>query len=138
VAPAFLAALSYAISSILTRRCPKVDPVAFACATLIAGALVLIPAMLLIEGVPHWAGAKPGIAIVFLGLVPTALAALLRVNTIWRVGSGFMTLTNYMVPLWSMGFGAVLLQETLPQSFFAALVLILSGMAISQNKRTAS
>ncbi|MGV8952591.1 MAG: DMT family transporter [Cypionkella sp.] len=131
----FAEALSYAVSSILTRRCPAVDPIAFAAATLVVGAVVLVPAMLLFEGIPHWAGAKPGVAIVFLGMVPTAVAALLRVNTIRRVGSGFMTLTNYMVPLWSMAFGAVLLHETLPQSFVAALVLILGGMAISQTKR---
>ncbi|MDO8883763.1 DMT family transporter, partial [Pseudotabrizicola sp.] len=69
------AALSYAVSSILTRRCPPVDPVALAAATLIVGAAVLIPAMLLVEGVPGWAGTKPGLAFLFLGLVPTALAA---------------------------------------------------------------
>jgi drug/metabolite transporter (DMT)-like permease len=131
----FAAALCYAVSSILTRRCPKVDPIAFAAATLIVGAAVLIPAMLLFEGLPHWAGPQASGAIVFLGLVPTALAALLRVSTIRRVGSGFMTLTNYQVPLWSMGFGTLILGEALPPTFFAALVLILSGMAVSQSGR---
>ena len=130
----FLAALCYAVSSVLTRRCPKVEPVGFAAATLIVGAAVLLPAMLLVEGLPHWAGTQPAIAIVFLGLMPTALAALLRVSIIRRVGSGFMTLTNYQVPLWSMAFGAVLLKETLPPTFFAALALILGGMALSQRR----
>ena len=130
----FLAALCYAVSSVLTRRCPKVEPVGFAAATLIVGAAVLVPAMLSVEGLPHWAGTKPAIAIVFLGLMPTALAALLRVSIIRRVGSGFMTLTNYQVPLWSMAFGAVLLKEALPPTFFAALALILGGMALSQRR----
>lgn len=134
-AACFAAALCYAVSSILTRRCPKVDPIGFSAATLIVGAVVLLPAMLVFEGAPHWAGSVPGLAIVFLGLVPTAIAALLRVHIIRRVGSGFMTLTNYQVPLWSMGFGTLLLGETLPHSFFAALVLILAGMAISQSRR---
>lgn len=129
------AALSYALSSILTRRCPPVDPVALAAATLIVGAVVLIPAMLLTEGMPGWAGTVPGFAIIFLGLVPTAFAALLRVTVIRSAGSGFMTLTNYQVPLWSMGFGVVFLSETLPATFFAALALILTGLAISQSGR---
>lgn len=127
------AALSYAVSSVLTRRCPPVDPVALAAATLIVGAVVLVPAMLLVEGMPGWAGTTPVIAILFLGLVPTALAALLRVTVIRSAGSGFMTLTNYQVPLWSMGFGAVFLSETLPPTFFAALGLILAGLALSQS-----
>jgi drug/metabolite transporter (DMT)-like permease len=130
-----VAALSYAVSSVLTRRCPPVDPVALAAATLIVGAAVLIPAMFVTEGVPGWAGAVPGIAILFLGLVPTALAALLRVTVIRSAGSGFMTLTNYQVPLWSMGFGVVFLSETLPSTFFAALALILTGLAITQGGR---
>jgi drug/metabolite transporter (DMT)-like permease len=129
------AALSYAISSVLTRRCPPVDPVALAAATLMVGAVVLVPAMLLVEGVPVWQGSVSGSAILFLGLVPTALAALLRVTVIRSAGSGFMTLTNYQVPLWSMGFGAVFLGEALPAAFFASLALILTGLAISQTGR---
>jgi drug/metabolite transporter (DMT)-like permease len=39
------------------------------------------------------------------------------------------------VPLWSMGFGTLILGEALPPTFFAALVLILSGMAVSQSGR---
>jgi len=131
------AALSYAVSSILTRRCPPVDPMALTAATLLVGAAVLIPAMLLTEGLPAWQGTVPGVAIIFLGLVPTALAALLRVSVIRSAGSGFMTLTNYQVPLWSMGFGVVFLSESLPGTFFAALALILTGLAVSQSGRAA-
>lgn len=132
----FVAALSYAVASILTRRCPPIDPIALAAGGLMVGAAALIPAMLLVEGLPHWAGATSGTAIVFLGLVPTALAVVLRVIIVRKVGSGFMTLTSYQVPLWSMGFGALLLGEALPGTFFAALALIITGMALSQTRRT--
>lgn len=47
-----LASFSYAISSIMTRRCPPIDPVALAALTLVAGSVCLIPVMLWIEGVP--------------------------------------------------------------------------------------
>ncbi len=100
--------------------------------TLMIGAAILIPAMLLTEGVPGWHGTAPGLAILFLGLVPTALAALLRISVIKRAGPGFMTMVNYQVPLWSMAFGAIVLNEALPHRFFAALALILAGLAISQ------
>lgn len=128
------AALCYAIASILTRRCPPVDPMALAGATLLVGAAVLLPVMLMTEGLPGWAGAIPGSAILFLGLVPTGLAALLRIRVIRSAGSGFMTLTSYQMPLWSLAFGTVILGEALPQSFYAALALILAGLVISQSK----
>ncbi|MFU8882382.1 MAG: DMT family transporter [Rhodobacterales bacterium] len=126
------AALSYAVAAILTRRCPPVDPVVLSTITLVVGSVVLIPAMLLAEGVPGWAGQTSGFAILFLGLMPTALAALLRVHVIRSAGPVFMTLVNYQVPLWSMAFGALILSEALPWRFFAALALIMAGLALSQ------
>ena len=129
------ATVSYAISSILTRRCPPVDPITMAAATLIVGAAILIPPTLAFEGVPGWAGMRSGLAILILGFLPTALANLLRVIVIRSAGSVFMTLVNYQVPLWSVVFGAFVLREDLPFRFFAALGLILCGLAISQWRR---
>ena len=126
------AAFSYAVSSIMTRRCPPIDPMALAAATLAVGSVALVPFMLIIEGVPQIAGTVPTVAIVVLGLFPTALAALLRVMTIRTAGAVFMTLVNYQVPLWSMLFGAWILDEVLPLRFFAALAIILCGLAVSQ------
>ena len=126
------AALSYAVSSIMTRRCPPIDPIAMTALLLTVGSIALIPAMLLIEGIPDIAAQRPTIAILFLGVVPTALAALIRVATIRSAGAVFMTLVNYQVPLWSMMFGVVVLNELLPLRFFAALALILCGLVVSQ------
>ena len=126
------AALSYAISSVMTLRCPPVDPIVLSAISLLVGAAALLPAMLVVEGVPGAASPDAMWAILFLGLVPTALAALLRVAVIQSAGSVFMTLVNYQVPVWSMIFGALVLSEALPLRFFAALALILTGIAVSQ------
>ncbi|QQA43724.1 DMT family transporter [Pelagovum pacificum] len=126
------ATLAYAISSTLTRRCPPVDPISLSALTLTIGACVLVPLMLLVEGVPTWADPRSGIAIIVLGLFPTALAAVLRITVIRSAGPVFMTLVNYQVPLWSMLFGWLVLSEALPGRFFYALALILFGLAVSQ------
>ncbi|MCB2110968.1 MAG: DMT family transporter [Defluviimonas sp.] len=126
------AALCYAISAIVTRRCPAIDPVLLAATSLTAGALALIPAMLAVEGLPHPVSGLPSLAIILLGLVPTAFAALLRVQLIRGAGPGFMTLTNYQVPLWSVAFGTLVLGETLSPRFFLALGLILGGLALAR------
>jgi len=127
-----VAALCYACSSILTRRCPPIEPVALAAMTLLVGAAILLPIMLVTEGVPAWQGNRSGIALIVLGLVPTAFANLLRVSITRSAGSVFLTLVNYQVPVWSMVFGALILSEALPLRFFIALALILTGMALSQ------
>jgi len=128
------AAFCYACASVLTRRCPPIDPVTLAATALAIGAVPLVTAMLLVEGVPQWQPGIPGISIIVLGLIPTAFATLVRVAVIRSAGSGFMTMTGYQVPVWSMVFGAAVLGEALPLRFFAALVLILAGVVISQQK----
>ncbi len=127
-----MASLSYAISSVMTRRCPPIDSVTLAALTLLVGASALIPAMLWFEGVPGWTDNRAGFAILFLGLIPTALAMQLRVFVIRSAGAVFMTLVNYQVPLWSVVFGALVLNEVLPLRFFVALGLILFGLTVSQ------
>lgn len=126
------ASISYAVSSIMTRRCPPIDAITMAALLLTVGSIALIPAMLIFEGIPTIGDTRPTIAILVLGFIPTALAALIRVATIRSAGAIFMTLVNYQVPLWSMVFGVLVLNEILPFRFFAALGLIMIGLMISQ------
>ncbi len=126
------ASISYAVSSIMTRRCPPIDAITMAALLLTVGSIALIPAMLVFEGIPTIGDTRPTIAILVLGFIPTALAALIRVATIRSAGAIFMTLVNYQVPLWSMVFGVLVLNEVLPFRFFAALGLIMIGLIISQ------
>lgn len=126
------AALCYAISSIATRLTPAIDAIVLSALGLLLGAVVLVPLMLVVEGVPTPAATLPTLAIVFLGLVPTAFAALLRVAVIRSAGPSFMTLVNYQVPVWAMVLGALILSEALPGRFFAALALIFAGLVLSQ------
>ncbi len=126
------AAFCYASSSVITRRCPPIDPVTLSALTLVVGSVILLPLMLLTEGLPTWQGTRPSLAIITLGLIPTAFATLLRVAIIRSAGSVFMTLVNYQVPIWSMIFGTWILSESLPLRFYIALAMILTGLAISQ------
>jgi drug/metabolite transporter (DMT)-like permease len=71
-------------------------------------------------------------AVVFLGLFPTGLATLLIVMVIRGAGPSFLSQVNYHVPVWSVLLGVLVLSETLPPSFLAALGLILSGLLVSR------
>ena len=44
-----------------------------------------------------------------------------------------MTLTNFQVPLWSVFFSILILNEPFEISMLIALVVILSGLAINQH-----
>lgn len=126
------AAACYAVSSVLMLRLPPVDPVGLSTILLVIGAALAIPLAFAVEGAPPLPDARTLWLVVFLGLVPTAAANLLRVAVIRTAGPVFMSLTNYQVPVWAVVLGALILSEPLPPDLLWALVLILAGVGLSQ------
>lgn len=128
----FGAAGCYACGSIVTKLAPKVNPFSYATAATILAAVVIVPVALLLEGVPQNLPTTPLLAMLFLGVVPTAIANLLLVSVIRSAGPSFLSLVNYQVPVWSVIFGSVFLSEVLPARTFWALGLIMLGLAVNQ------
>lgn len=128
------ASVGYAFGGIITRLAPKVDPIGFATSATILGALMISPVAFAVEGIPEMPPILPLIAVIYLGIVPTAMANLLLVAVIRSAGPSFLSLVNYQVPIWSVIFGAIFLSEALPPSTFYALALILGGVGLSQIK----
>ncbi|MCA0207004.1 MAG: DMT family transporter [Proteobacteria bacterium] len=124
--------LCYAIGSIIARRSPRVDPIAYTAASVLLACAAMLPLTLALEGLPAWPGLRPALALGYVGLLPTALASLLMVHVIRTAGPTFLTQTNYQVPVWSVIFGMLILAEPLPPQFLLALALILGGLAVSR------
>jgi drug/metabolite transporter (DMT)-like permease len=133
------ASLCYAIGAIVTRLCPQVNMLALSAAALICGAAMILPVALWQEGVPAMPDTTPLLAILYLGLFPTAVAQILLVQVARSAGPAFLSTVNYQVPVWSVIFGALLLSEAVPPQLFAALALILGGLLLSRqpSRRTA-
>lgn len=127
-------AACYAIGSVLTRRAPKIPPVAFAAGTMAAAAMAMVPLAFILDGPPTITRPLAGWALLYTAIFPTGLAAIMRVRVITTAGSLFMSLTSYMVPVWAVIFGVTLMGEALPPQLFWALGLILAGIGISQSR----
>lgn len=125
----------YAVGSVATRRAPKMPPVAMASGTLVVASCVILPPLLLIDGLPSEYPAGPTMALGYAAVFTTALAMIIRMHVISTAGSVFMSLTSYMVPVWSVIFGVWLLSEELPAQIYLALGLILMGIFIAQSRQ---
>lgn len=126
------AASCYALSSVQMRLLPDVDSIGLNAVMLLIGAVIVIAAAWAVEGLPPQTDRNTLYVLLFLGLVPTAGASLLRVLVIRTAGPVFMSLVNYQVPVWSVVLGALILSEPLPPSLISALALILCGVGLSQ------
>lgn len=126
------AAACYAVSSVLMRRLPPVDPIGLSSVLLLIGAVMVVPIAWWHEGPPPLPDTRTLLALAVLGLLPTAAANLMRVAVIRSAGPVFMSLTNYQVPIWSVLIGVAFLGEPLHLSLLVATILILIGVALSQ------
>ena len=131
-------AACYAISNILGRLAPPMPPIALATAAMLTSGLVITPIALISEGLPVVGSSTSGLALLWVALGPTALAAFLQVLVLKSAGPLFLSLVSYMVPMWSVLFGIALLSEQLSLGVFVALGLILGGIAVAQSRQIAA
>jgi drug/metabolite transporter (DMT)-like permease len=126
------AAACYAVSSVLVRKLPPIDPFGLSALTLVFGSMLVLPAALAVEGAPVMPETDILLIVAVLGLIPTAGANLLRVFVIRSAGPVFMSLVNYQVPMWSVILGILILGEEFRPILLLAMGLILTGLLVSQ------
>jgi drug/metabolite transporter (DMT)-like permease len=127
-----LATFLYAASAVLSRRAPPIRPRVFAAGMLIVAAIMAIPALFFTDLHTESWTLNSLASILFLGVFPTGLNGVLIIMLIRRTGAGFMALSNYITPLWAVALGAIVFHERLDWTVFAALAIILTGVAVSQ------
>ncbi len=130
----FGAALCYAIGTMITRTAPKVPLMSYAAGGLIIASIMIVPIALHQEGLPEFGFDRAFVALIYLGIFPTALATVMLVKVVNSAGPTFMAQVNYLVPIWAVIFGMAVLGEALPPSFVLALALIFGGLALAQAK----
>ena len=123
-------ALCYAAGGLLMGRHLKpVRPLVVALSSTAVSALVALPA-----GIAQAPGRAPGWkaigSVLALGIPGTALAYLLFFALILGAGSAYASLVTYLIPPIALAYGAVFLGEGFSGAAFAALVLILGGVAL--------
>ena len=129
-------ALCYSANSVMARLLVKSDFLVAATATLLVSAILVLPLAVVID--EPWKLQPSGssvAAIAWLGVGPTAIATILYFRLISSAGPTFMSLVNYLSPAIAVFLGVTLLGEHPGVNAYAGLVLILTGVALSQWRR---
>jgi drug/metabolite transporter (DMT)-like permease len=132
-------ALCYATNSILARRLPPIHPLVVSASVLAVAAVVILPVATFVDTPWRLAPSAASVAgIVWLGLVPTAVATIVYFRLIASAGATFFSLVNYGVPLVALVAGMLVWGEEPGLGAIAALALILAGIAIAQRSAFAA
>ncbi|MFT4255374.1 MAG: DMT family transporter [Pseudoxanthomonas sp.] len=132
VAAGVAASLLYGIGLHLVRRhLSGLPPAALASASLLASAVLVLP--LAVADWPQQAvAAKSWLAVAALGVLCTGLAYVLFYRLVARVGAGRTSTVTYLVPVFGVAWGWLLLGEALTPAMAVAALLILGSVAFGE------
>jgi drug/metabolite transporter (DMT)-like permease len=124
-------AFCYAIGTLLAGRYVRgTSPLVVALASTAVSTLAALPAGIVQAPAGMWHGETIA-AILVLGFVGTAIAYLLFFALIQRAGANYATLVTYLGPPIALAYGSIFLDESFGLSAFAALALVLVGVALA-------
>lgn len=126
------ATISYAFASILAKRFKGIPPTVTATGQMTASTLIMIPVVLLHDGMPHLDGISLGVwsAILGLGLLSTAFAYILFFSIVKASGATNASLVTLIVPVSAVLLGTIFLNEKLAVQDIAGMALIALGLLI--------
>jgi len=128
-----LAAVSYAVNTLIVKRLSGVRPVAMAAAIMAVSAVILAPVALWHDGLLTPPASSVAWAVV-LGVIHTAVATLIMFFVVRRAGASFFSMINFLIPVIGYFLGVILLGEPLSPRAIAALALILAGIYVSAGR----
>jgi drug/metabolite transporter (DMT)-like permease len=130
-----IATLAYAINTVYTKRIPAINTLVVATGSLIIGSLMLLPFTLYIDQPALLNSSMPSLlATLLLGVFSTGLATWMYFRVVTDCGPAFLSIINYIIPAIALAAGVIFLGESAAPSQFLGLVLILMGIAMTQNR----
>ncbi|MFT5112816.1 MAG: drug/metabolite transporter (DMT)-like permease [Parasphingorhabdus sp.] len=131
---AMVAAVScYIFSGLMIRRIQSGSALMLSATILGSSCFYMIPGIwLFTDPFPVHVPIEPWLALLFLGLVPTAFAYIIRVQLLQQVGSNFLALVSYLIPIFGLLWSWLFLDQIPDSSIWLALLLIFAGLAVTR------
>lgn len=129
-----VAILGYISSGFLIRKISHVNTFVLSASVFFSAWIMMSPYLFFIsyEKFDLWSNAF--LAILYLGLIPTAAASIFRIELVQKVGVQFMSQVAYLIPIFTIIWSWILFYETPNSILYVALVFIFSGLFIRKIK----
>ena len=127
-----LGSFFYSISGILIlKKLKKSGNVNVTTSTLIWSVITLLPlSFILEEPLKSTPTLESTLSLIYLGVVATGFAWWLRFKILAKNGIVFQTQVAYLIPIFGVIFGALILDEQITWKVLASLIIIMSGIYI--------
>jgi len=130
----FLATLGYVSSGLLIRKLHNINTVICSTSMFLTATVVMLPFVSISEILNIKIDNYSTLAIVYLAIIPTAIASLVRIQLVQRVGVQFMSQVAYLIPIFAIFWAWLFLFELPNINAWIALFLILFGLIVRKVK----
>ena len=129
-------AILYSFAAVYGKRFKITDPLnASTGVTLYSAVIMLIYLIFNPSIIPNDFGDMSHLsAVLILGIFCTAIATIIYFQILQSSGATFISMMNYLIPVWAILFGVIFFDENTVWNYFIGLLIIIFGIQLSQNK----
>jgi len=130
-----IAVMGYISSGLLLRKLSHIPTLVCSSSMFITASISLLPFMIFAELGSLNLVSLSLLPIVYLAIFPTAMASIIRIKLVQKVGVQFMSQVAYLIPIFAIFWSWVFFDELPKQSAIIALTLVLLGLFIRKLKK---
>ena len=130
-----IASLSYALSSLVIRKITGISYLNLTFLMFGVSALILSPIVIYLYSDYVFTVNDSTIALLYLGILPTAIAQIFRVKMVQEVGIQFMSQVAYLIPIFAIIWAWLVLDEIPKFITLLSLVFILLGLYLRNKNK---
>lgn len=131
-----LGATLYAFAAIYGKKYKITDPLSASTGTILFATFFMTIYLIFIDqSNPSYSALFLDINILLLGILCTAIATIIYFQILQTEGASFLSIMNFLIPLWAILFGIIILQDQFSWNYIIGLVVILFGLKLANSVR---
>jgi len=126
----------YSIAAIYGKKYKMTDPVNASTGTILfATFFMLIYLIFIDESNVSVSALLMNYNILLLGILCTAIATIIYFQILQTAGASFLSIMNFLIPLWAILFGILILEDAFSWNYIFGLIIILIGIKLANSTR---
>ena len=126
----------YSIAAIYGKKYKMTDPVSASTGTILFATFFMTIYLLFIDDSnPNLSELMLNTNILLLGILCTAIATIIYFQILQTSGASFLSIMNFLIPLWAILFGILILDDAFSWNYILGLAVILLGIKLANSTR---
>ena len=126
----------YSIAAIYGKKYKMTDPVSASTGTILFATFFMLIYLIFIDesnvSIPML---LVNYNILLLGILCTAIATIIYFQILQTAGASFLSIMNFLIPLWAILFGILILNDAFSWNYIFGLIIILAGIKLANSTR---